>query len=441
MENQMSSLRIKKVIQYVAPAMLSNVCFFLFTVVDGIFVGRGIGTTALGAMNLIGPFVMAVGALTMLINIGGVTQVAINIGKGGTDEANKVFRHGMFLLICVASMLSFTGVFLTDILCSLFGAGETFHQLSTEYLFWYSVFIIPSSLSYALQHYCRNDGAPGLVGMTVIITTVCNIFGDWLLIFPFNMGMKGAAIATGVSQSLGLFIMLIHFVRRQGILRFGKTRLERSLIKDIIVHGLPEGISEFATPVMILCMNLVLVDKVGDIGVNAFSIICYVASFTMAIFYGASEGLQPLLGQSYGAKNENDVRFYFKAGLGISGLGSMIMIMFVILLGRPSCILFGADTGTLEYILNVLPQFSLGFFAMAFNVTISAYLYSTERSLQSTIISILRSFIISSAVILLLPKIFGTRVIWFTFLIYEAIVLIVAVALLKHSERNGIPFK
>lgn len=203
-----------------------------------------------------------------------------------------MFRHGMFLLICIASVLSFTGVFLTDILCSLLGAGETFHQLSAEYLFWYSVFIIPSSLSYALQHYCRNDGAPGLVGMTVIIT-VCNIFGDWLLIFPFHMGMKCAAIATGVSQSLGLFIMLIHFVRRQGILRFGKAKLERSLVKDIIVHGLPEGISEFATPVMILCMNLVLVDKVGDIGVNAFSIIwlfrngvqCH--DFSISVFNGA----------------------------------------------------------------------------------------------------------------------------------------------------------
>lgn len=279
------------------------------------------------------------------------------------------------------------------------------------------------------------------MGIVTFGTTACNIFGDWLLIFPFHMGMKGAAIATGVSQSLGLFVMLTHFIRKKGILRFGKTKLEGGMVRGIIVHGLPEGISQLATPVMTLCMNLVLVNKIGDIGVNAFSIVIYVASFSMAIFYGASEGLQPLFGQSYGMKNEEDLKFYFKTGLGICGVGSILVAILAVLLGRPICILFGASGATLEYILGVLPKFAVGFIAMAFNVLTCAYLYSTERSLQSTVISILRSIIISSAVILLLPEIFGVDVIWFTLVIYEAVVLIVAVALLKHSERNGIHFK
>ena len=242
----MSSLRAKNVMKYVIPAMLSSVCFFLFTTVDGIFVGRGVGTNGLGAMNLIGPFVMTLNALTMMLNIGGVTILAICIGKGDSDGANKAFRHGLFLLMCVSAFLSFIGVFFTDTICSLLGAGETHHQLAAEYLFWYSAFIIPSSLSYGLQNYCRNDGAPGLVGLTTLGSTVCNIFGDWLLIFPFQMGMKGAAIATGVSQSLGLFVMLTHLIRKQGVLRLGRTKLEGGLIRDIIIHGLPEGISQLA---------------------------------------------------------------------------------------------------------------------------------------------------------------------------------------------------
>ena len=395
MKSQTANLRRKNVIRYTVPTILSSVCFFLFTIVDGIFVGRGIGTNALGAMNLMGPFIMAFNALTMLLNIGGVTIFAIHIGKGEPDEANNVFRHGMFLLICFSSLISLTGVLFAGKICSLLGAGETFHQLATDYLFWYSVFIIPSGFSYGLQSYCRNDGAPELVGITVFITTVCNIFGDWLLIFPFHMGTKGAAIATGVSQILGLFIMLTHFIRKKGILRFGKTKLKVSRFRNIFVHGLPEGIGQLAMPVMTLCMNLVLVNKVGDIGVNAFSIICYVASFSMAAFYGASEGLQPLFGLSYGAKNEKDMRFYFKSGLWICGLGSSLVTALVVLLCKPICILFGADAVTIEYILKVLPQFSVGFIAMAFNVMISAYLYSTERSLQSTIISVLRSIVVS----------------------------------------------
>lgn len=437
----MFRLEARNVIHYVVPTIMSGVCYFLFTIVDAIFVGRGVGTNALGAMNLIGPFVMLVGAANMLINIGGVAIFAVRIGRGDMDGANKVFRHGMFLLLCSSIILSFTGIFFSDGICKMLGAGETFHHLAVEYLFWYSVFIIPSALSTGLQCYCRNDGAPGLVSVVVIVTTICNIFGDWLLIYPIPWGTKGAAIATGVSQTIGLFIMLTHFVRKQGILRFGKTKLESQLFRDIIVHGLPEGISQLATPVMTFCMNKVLIEKVGDLGVNAFSIICYVASFSMAVFLGASEGLQPLFGQSYGAKNEKDLRFYFKSGLGISFFGSIIITAIAVFLRRHICILFGADLATQEYIFQVLPAFAAGFIAMAVNVMISSYLYSTERSFQSTIISVLRSIIVSTAVILLLPHIFGEGIIWFSMLIYEMIVLVVAVVLLRRSEQNGIQFK
>lgn len=317
--------RTRKVIQYVVPTMLSNVCFFLFTVVDGIFVGQGVGTNGLGAVNLAMPFTQFVGALYMLINIGGATMFAVRLGRNDTQGANKVFRNGMVLLFGVAVILCILGVFCTDTLCKLLGANETFHEMTADYLFWYSVFIIPSGLSMGLQAYCRNDNAPGLVGMTVIISTVLNIVGDWWLIFPMQMGTAGAAIATGASQTVGLLIMLTHFIRKKGILRFGKITIDGKLWKEIAVHGLPEGIGQLATPIMPLCMNLVLVSRIGDIGVNAFSVISYVASFAVAVFFGTSEGLQPLFGQSYGARNETDMKFYFKVGIWINFLGSIVV--------------------------------------------------------------------------------------------------------------------
>jgi len=262
--------------------------------------------------------------------------------------------------------------------------------------------------------------------MVVIVTTVCNIFGDWFLIYPMAMGTKGAAIATGISQTIGLLIILVRFARKRGNLRFGKTKLNAGLFRDIIVHGLPEGISQLATPVMTLCMNFVLIQRIGDLGVNAFSVISYIASFSMAAFFGASEGLQPLFGQSYGAKNEKDLKFYFKAGLSISAVGSAVITVLAILLGKQICGLFGADATTTEYVAAALPQFAVGFIITAVNVMISAYLYSTERSALSTSISILRSLIINSAVILILPHIFGDGAIWFSLLVYESIVLAIA---------------
>ncbi len=186
---------------------------------------------------------------------------------------------------------------------------------------------------------------------------------------------------------------------------------------------------------------MVLIEKIGDLGINAFSVISYIASFSMAAFFGASEGLQPLLGQSYGAGNEKDLKFYFKAGLKICFWGSGAITIVAVFFSRKICELFGTDVVTQEYVLKVLPQFAVGFIAMALNVMISSYLYSTERSLLALSISVLRSVVVNVAIILILPHIFGESVIWFSLLIYEAIVLIIATALLKHSERNGIYFK
>ena len=221
----MHNVKLRTVARYVFPTMLSNFCFVLFTIIDAIFVGRGVGTNALGAINLVNPFVSLVSAMNLFISVGGVAIYAVHIGKGDHEGANTVFRHGILLLLCAATILSLAGTLFTDSICSLLGAGEAFHQYAVDYLFWYSLFIIPAALSAGLQNYCRNDNAPGLVGMAVIVSSVCNVFGDWLLVFPLAMGTKGAAIATGISQTIGLLIMLTHFARKNGNLRFGKVTL------------------------------------------------------------------------------------------------------------------------------------------------------------------------------------------------------------------------
>lgn len=432
--------RAKNVLKYVVPTILSNVCFFLFTVIDGIFVGQGVGIDGVGAVNLAFPFIMVAGAVTMLINIGGVTIFAICIGRGETEQANRIFRQGMGMLSIAAAALCAVGTLCAGPLVTLMGASSTFHDLAADYLFWYCAFLIPSALQMGLQHYCRNDGAPGLVSATVVITTVCNIFLDWLFIFPLSMGTKGAAIATGLSQTLGLFIMLTHFLLRRGVLRFGRFTFNPALFRQIVVHGLPEGIAQLAGPVMTLCMNLVLAEYVGDTGVNAFSVIAYVASFSLAVFFGTSEGMQPLFGQSYGAKNEADLRFYFRVGILINFFGGAFLTGLILVFSRPICALFGADAQTLEYTLFAMPRYAWGFVVMSFNVMITSYLYSTERSFHSSLISFLRSVVISSAVILTFPALFGPGVIWYTFGIYEAIVLVLAAAIWRYSERNGIVF-
>lgn len=436
----MLSQRAKNVWKYVLPTMLSSLSMFLFTIVDGIFVGNGVGTDALGAVNIAFPVVMVVNALYMLATIGGVTVAAIRFGRGDDEGAEKVFMHSVFFTLAIGVLFTVIGLLFSKPICALLGANETFLGLAADYLFWYMLFAIPSGIAVCLQGFCRNDGVPGLVSIAVIVSSLCNIFLDWLYIYPLKMGTAGAAIATGISQTLSMLIVLTHYFRKTGKLRFHFLKLEGALFQKIILRGLPEAIAQFSTPVMTLCMNLVLANKIGDVGINAFSVICYIASFSLAVFFGTSEGLQPLFGQSYGAKNEKDLKFYYRVGIALNIIGSAVVVGFILVFCRPVCSLFGADEETLNYVVKAMPMFAWGFVAMAVNVMISAYFYSTKRSSYAIVINILRSMIVNTAIILLLPAMFGAGIIWYTFGIYELIVAVISIALLKYSERNGVVF-
>lgn len=433
--------RAKKLIKYVVPTMLGSISFFLFTIVDGIFVGQGVGTNALGAVNLVMPFVMVVNALFQLTTIGGVAIIAVRLGRGDQKGANHAFMHAVTGTVVISALLMLAGTCLTGPLCLMMGASDTFYPLTTEYLFWYAMFIIPSGLSTALQGFCRNDGSPVLVSAATIIGTVVNIIGDWLLIFPMKMGVAGAAIATGVSQIVTFLIVLTHFIRKQGVLRFCRFHVDGALLHKIAVRGLPACIAQFANPMTTLWINKMLAQQIGDIAVNAYSIISYVATFSMGVFFGVSDGLQPLYGQSYGAKDETSLKVYFRAGSIINLVGSLVINGALLVVGGAVCALFGADPQTLAYTVRVMPLYSWGFVVVGLTTNISSYMYSTKRSHEADVISILRSFVFNTIVILLLPRIFGGDIIWHTFGIAEAIVLLISVGLLKRSERNGIVFQ
>ncbi len=127
---------------------------------DGIFVGQGVSTNTLGAVNLTMPFVMIVNALFQLTTIGGVAIIAVRLGRGDHDGANQAFMYAVTGTVVISALLMLAGTCLTGPLCRLMGAGDTFYALTKDYLFWYSLFIIPSGLSTALQGFYRNDGSP-----------------------------------------------------------------------------------------------------------------------------------------------------------------------------------------------------------------------------------------------------------------------------------------
>ncbi|MGI6178137.1 MAG: MATE family efflux transporter [Eubacterium sp.] len=436
----MSDSRTRTLLKYVTPSVLTNACFFLFTVVDGIFVGRGVGSDALGAVNIAAPLIMIAMAINMLTSIGGVTIAAVRFGEGDKEGANQAFMHSLTATAAFSAVMTILCVFLTEPLAVLLGAKDQYVSMTKDYIFWWGLFAIPNSLSVNFQSFCRNDGEPQLVSTATVISTLLNIFLDWLFVFPFKWGVMGAALATGISQTVSWFIVIPHFALKKGELRVCRFKPNAGIFRKVLFRGVPEMIAQFATPVVTICMNRVLIEQYGSSGVNAFSIISYIASLTMSILAGASEGMQPLFGRSYGAKKKDDLKWYFRAGIIISVVGSAVIVLLVMIFDRPLCALFGAKGETMEYTVRYLPQYAWAFVVAGANTMISTYLYSTMRSVYAITLNIFRSFVIDTAVIVGFSAIFGAKVVWFTFGISECFVLVLAICLLKISERKDVAF-
>lgn len=433
--------RNKNLIKYILPAIIGQVCFFLFSIIDGIFVGNGVGEDALGAVNICMPFVIGLNATYMLVTVGGVTVYAVRTGRNDHEGANHVFMHAFLLMFALGVVFTVVGTTLSVPIGYMLGANETYIGYVSDYLLWYSAFILPSSVSVLFQFFVRNDGSPVLVMLATIACSFLNIFLDWLFVYPLNTGVAGAAIATGISQTVGLIIIAFHFFLRKGYLRFGKFKLNGNLFGKIFLRGAPETVSQFAVPVATLCMNKVLLYYLGEVSVNAFSVISYVASFAAAIFLGVSEGAQPLFGQAYGEKDEKSLKYYFKACFAIDFAGSALVYVALLFVGNAVCSLFGSDAETTAVVTKALPIYGWGFILMALNTIVSAYLYSTKRTIRAVVLNVFRSFVSTTLITLLLPAMFGGKIIWFTFGIYETISFALSLVLLLASEKRGIVFR
>lgn len=434
------SKQSKQLRKYIIPSMISNAAFFVLTIVDGMFVGNGVGIDALGAVSLVMPYVMIVGAISVLFTIGGVAVAAVRLGRGDADGANQVFMHSVIAIVGVFAVLSIVCTTFSDQVATILGANDTYHKMVSDYVFWYSLFLIPAGLFTCLSNFCRNDGNPKLSTVAALSCTTANIFGDWLLVFPLKKGLAGAAFATGASQGVAVIILLTHYLRKKGKLRFHKVPLKASLYKKIMLRGLPEMVSQFAAPITTYSMNRVLIGM-SDAHVNAYSVIGYAGSLFASLMYGLSGGLQPLYGQSYGAKDDKSLRYFIKSGLTMSVIGGLGLFVLTFFIGEPVCLIFGADVAAREIVKYALPNYCLNFVFAASSAVIASYLFSTKRTQYAIPLNVCRSIVFNFLCINFLPVIFGAEFVWYTVAVAEGICLCIALTLWKQSEKNGIIYK
>lgn len=414
----------KKFLRYAVPSGLAMFISSLYTVIDGIFVGQGVGDSALAAVNIVLPFTVLLFGLASMFAIGGGALVSKNIGANDKESAVNIFRQVFKFLLIVSIVISIIGVFFTEGIVNLLGATGKLEALSVDYLRFYTLFCIPNLTGIVLSSFVRNDGKPKLAMISTICGAITNIILDYIFIFQFGLGIKGAAIATGLGQIVTVGVLLPHFLKGEGILTFGNVKLDKELIKNFAHIGFPSFFAQGSYSIIVLLHNIALAKYVGDVGISAYSIINYLTTNIYMVLYGITLGVQPLLSYNYGRKNSKKLIGFFKITCISSILISGVFVIISFVFGQGLIGIFTADPYIAKLAYKALRIACFSYFVVGLNLNTLVYYQAIEKPKYSNISCICRAVIFLPICLILFGNMFGINGIWISALVSESLTFI-----------------
>lgn len=424
----------KKFYQYVIPSIGSMLVTGLYFVIDGIFVGRGIGPAGMAAVNLATPFISLLTTVTMMITMGGATISAIHLGKGEINKANNIFHISLCMTFIFSLIMTVITLLFATPIARLSGASDFLLQDTVIYMCYYVAFGIFFCSSVVLAAFVRNDGNPRLAFWGMIIGAVTNVFLDWLFIFPLQLGLKGAAIASGLGQVLSCLILLSHFIKKKGVLLIQLPKFQKQILPQIIKVGTPEFVTQIGRSITILWYNLIIADLLGDLGLAAFAVISYLIIIIVALFLGVAQGIQPLLSYSHGENNLINEQYFFRKGLKLNLLLSIAVYLVMLIGGKYIIALFSQDLLLIDTAHQCISIYGISFIFCAYNISYTTYYLSIKQTRIALWISVARSFIFNTLCILLIPYLLGKNTIWSGIIAAEFIVTILTLITNRHYK-------
>lgn len=415
----------KQFLTYAVPSALAMCISSFNTVLDGVFLGQGIGDIALAAVNVVIPLTIMFFGMATMIAVGGGSLVSKNLGAGNEEKAVQVFRQVMKLLLIGSIVLSTICVVFAEPIVKLLGATANLTSLSAEYLRFYAMFCIPNLLGIAFGSFLRNDGRPQLAMVATVIGTICNIILNYVFIFKLGLGVKSAAIATGIGQTITVSIMLPHFMRRRGKLTFGKAKMERSMIKEVLSIGVPSFIAEAAFSVIILIHNIIITKVLGETGLSVYSIINYITTNIYMILLGVTFGAQPLISYNYGRKMKEKMLEVYKLSIITTQIITLSFYAICLFFGRNIIGIFTSDETILNMTYIALNINNIAYFMIGRSLTRTVYYQAIEMPKYSNLIGILRSVIVLPVVIIVMTRCFGAMGIWMSMVVSELITIFI----------------
>lgn len=417
------------------PTLTAMVFDALFVIVDGIFIGHGVGASGIAAISIISPLFSIVSGIGLMFGIGASVLASISLAEKQIDQANvtitQAFTVGTLLMLVIATGCYF---FAGDVVGFL-GCSDTLHSYCIGYLLWLLPGIVFLMFQYIGMMLIRLDGSPKYAMFCNVIPGVVNVVLDWVFIFPLDMGVKGAARATSISCMLGGAMAVFYFLRLSQVLNFARLKLTLAQVVEAVRHavniikiGFATLLTELAMSVMLFTANHMFIRTLGDNGVAAFSIACYLFPFLFSVNNSVSEAIQPIISFNYGRGDMGRVGKALRTALTAALICGTLEVA-TIAGGARYLVMMFLEPGTEAFDIACagLPKFALCGIFFAMNIVFIGYFQSMKKATKATCYTMLRGMIFVVPCLLFLPDVLGVSGLWLAIPVSEMMTLAVII--------------
>ena len=428
----------QKLLRFVLPSIVMMVFTSIYGVVDGLFVSNFAGKTPFAAINLVMPFIMVLGGIGFMIGTGGTALVSKVLGEGEPEKAKRYFTMMILFTLLVGAVLAVFGVTMMEKVARFLGAtDEMLHDCVL-----YGRIVISFTAAFMLQNVFQSfliaAEKPKLGLIATVAAGVTNMALDALFIAGFHWGVAGAAIATGLSQCVGGLFPLIYFLRpNSSKLRLVRTKLELRPILNACGNGSSELMSNISSSIVSMIYNFQLLKYIGEDGISAYGVLMYVQFVFIAIDIGYSIGCAPIVGFHFGAQNHTELKNMLGKSVKLMCGAGVVMAVLAQLLAAPLARLFvGYDEVLYTLTCHAFRLFSFAFLFAGFNIFASSFFTALNNGLISAVISFLRTLVLQTSSVILLPLIFGVDGIWYAITAAEIFATTISVIFLFAKRKK-----
>lgn len=442
MENQnvyLKPVTLKNILKFAVPTIAMTVFMSFYTMVDGLFVSNLIGTNALSAINLTAPIIQLVTAISTMLATGGSAVIMKKMGEQKTEEAKEDFSFLILINVIVGFIMCGFGYLAMNSIFEGMGLSEDVTEYCVDYLSHYLLFTIPILLMNNFTLYMIASEKATLSLFCSVTGGVLNIVLDYVLIALCDMGISGAAIATGIGYSVTAVVGIVVFSQHKNLLHFKKPVLRFKVLVNAATNGCSEMATALVTGIITMMFNWTMLQYVGEDGVAAVTIIMYVLMFASSLYTGYSYGVAPMISFYYGEQNHTKLKKLITISMRVITSISILMVATSFFLTKPLVSIFARPDNPV-YNLAVTGNriCTIALFFIGFNIFASGMFTALSNGVVSAILAFSRSFVFMLITMLVLPVFLGVNGIWLATPVAELMALMLSVAMfLKYQKRYG----